>query len=156
MDLKMPGMDGLETIGRIRRQPACADIPIIVITANPSSEAETAALTAGANRLLAKPVDLDQLSACMAELLMPAQDGEAAACDGEPAMIPPPADVLDRLLDHARAGNLRAIRKEVPAIAAMGAQYETFAGRLDALAATYQSPAVLRLIEQYAQERTAA
>jgi hypothetical protein len=71
-------------------------------------------------------------------------------------LIPPPADVLDRLLDLARAGNLRAIRKELPAIVAAGPQYEAFTVRLDALAATYQSPAVLRLIEQYAHERTAA
>ncbi len=156
MDLKMPVMDGLEAVGRIRRLAASTEVPVIVITANPSPEAEAAALSAGASRLLAKPVDLDQLTACMAELLTPARDGAEPACDGEPVMIPPPPDALDRLLDYARAGNLRAIRKEVPTIAAMGAQYEAFAGRLDALAATYQSPAVLRLIEQYAQERTAA
>jgi signal transduction histidine kinase/CheY-like chemotaxis protein len=156
MDLKMPVMDGLEAIGRLRGRPATADIPVIVVTANPSHDAEAAALSAGANRLLAKPVDLDQLNACMAELLKPGKNEAVPTADSEPVVIPPPADVLDRLLDLARSGNLRAIRKEVPAIVAMGRQYEAFSVRLDALAATYQSPAVLRLIEQYAHKRTAA
>jgi signal transduction histidine kinase len=83
-------------------------------------------------------------------------DDATPANDPNAALVPPPSDVLDRLLDFARAGNLRAIRKELPAIVAAGPQYEAFTVRLDALAATYQSPAVLRLIEQYAHERTAA
>ncbi len=70
--------------------------------------------------------------------------------------LAPDSETLARLLDLARAGNLRAIRKEIPAIRALGPQYHGFAERLDALAAAYQSPAVLRLIEQHAQERTAA
>ncbi len=83
-------------------------------------------------------------------------DVDTPANNADAPLIPPPADVLDRLLDLARAGNLRAIRKELPAIVAAGSQYEAFTVRLDALTATYQSPAVLRLIEQYAHERTAA
>ena len=81
---------------------------------------------------------------------------EAASVDAAPAMTAPHGDVLARLLDLARAGNLRAIRKEIPAIQALGSEYHSFAERLDALAAAYQSPAVLRLIEQYAQQGDAA
>ena len=71
-------------------------------------------------------------------------------------MVAPAQEVLDRLLGLARAGNLRAIRKEIPAIQAMGPQYAPFAERLDALAAAYQSPAVLRLIEQCTEQGRAA
>ncbi len=157
MDVEMPVMGGLEAVSRLRDRPTTATTPIIVLTANPSQEAETAALSAGANRLLPKPVDLDVLTACITGLLSAGDDVKAAPVnDAEAVLIAPPADVLDRLLDFARAGNLRAIRKELPMIVALGPQYEPFAVRLDALAATYQSPAVLRLIEQYAYERTAA
>ncbi|MBW8883101.1 MAG: hypothetical protein JF615_17280, partial [Asticcacaulis sp.] len=76
--------------------------------------------------------------------------------EGEAALVAPAGEALERLLVLARAGNLRAIRKEIPAIKALGPQYLAFAERLDALAAAYQSPAVLRLIEHSAQERTAA
>jgi len=73
----------------------------------------------------------------------------------EPLVAPLDAH-LEHLLSLARAGNLRAIRKEVPEIIAAGDQYRRFAERLDALAAGYQSPAVLRLIEDAAKERQAA
>ncbi len=73
-----------------------------------------------------------------------------------PTMTAPHGDVLAQLLSLARAGNLRAIRKEIPTIQALGPQYHSFAERLDALAAAYQSPAVLRLIEQHAQQGDAA
>ncbi len=75
---------------------------------------------------------------------------------GEAALVAPAQEILDRLLGLARAGNLRAIRKEIPAIQAMGPQYAPFAERLDALAAAYQSPAVLRLIEQCTEQGRAA
>jgi len=84
----------------------------------------------------------------------------AAEADAEPRaaqpLVAPAGEVLDRLHSLARAGNLRAIRKEIPIIRDMGPQYAAFAERLDALAAAYQSPAVLRLIEQCAEQGRAA
>ncbi|MGN6207089.1 sensor histidine kinase [Asticcacaulis sp.] len=71
-------------------------------------------------------------------------------------LVAPFGPQLDHLLFLARAGNLRAIRKAVPEIIAAGAEYRGFAERLDSLAAAYQSPAVLRLIEDAAKERDAA
>ena len=83
-------------------------------------------------------------------------DEARAAADAAQTLIAPAGEVLDRLHGLARAGNLRAIRKEIPAIQAMGPQYSAFAERLDTLAAAYQSPAVLRLIEQCAEQGRAA
>ncbi|OYW82017.1 MAG: hypothetical protein B7Z26_04120 [Asticcacaulis sp. 32-58-5] len=78
-----------------------------------------------------------------------------SAFDAAQSLRAPEGEQMIRLLALARAGNLRAIRKEVPLIESLGPPYHPFAARLDALAASYQSPAVLRLIEQYAQERAA-
>jgi signal transduction histidine kinase len=75
--------------------------------------------------------------------------------DSEP-MIAPVGPQLEQLLVLARAGNLRAIRKLIPEIIAAGREYRVFAERLDLLAAGYQSPAVLRLIEEYTKEKDAA
>ncbi len=153
MDMKMPVLDGSEAIRRIRTR-ATRHVPVIAITANPSPEAEAKALAAGADRLLAKPVDLDTLYQLMADLL----ETSAAAGDAapQPPIVVPQGEIYDRLLALAREGNLRAIRKEIPEILALGPQYTAFATRLDALAAAWQSPAVLRLIEQGAEERSAA
>jgi signal transduction histidine kinase len=90
--------------------------------------------------------------AAPAVLEAPVTPSDAAA----DSMVAPAGETLERLLVLSRTGNLRAIRKEIPAIAALGPQYRPFAERLDALCAAYQSPAVLRLVEQVAQERTVA
>jgi signal transduction histidine kinase len=71
-------------------------------------------------------------------------------------MVAPSTIILERLLGYARAGNLRAIRREIPDIIAGGKQFEPFAERLDELAARYQSPAVLRLIEKYTEQSKVA
>lgn len=56
IDLRMPVMGGLETLRRLRTRPGSHELPIIAITAAPSSELAAATRSAGADRLLAKPI----------------------------------------------------------------------------------------------------
>jgi signal transduction histidine kinase/DNA-binding NarL/FixJ family response regulator len=153
MDLRMPVMDGLDAMRAIRKDAELSAVPVIALSANPSPEKEALAIQAGANRLLPKPVDLAALAAVMAELLSP---GNSPAVSDEPVMVAPPAEVMAHLLALARAGNLRAIRKEIPVIAAEHPHSSAFMARLDSLCAAYQSPAVLRLIELHSEDRAAA
>lgn len=82
----------------------------------------------------------------------PAKDAGGAA---SAPIVAPSGELHDRLLLLAREGNLRGLRKELPAVLALGPQYKPFADRLDTLACAYQSPAVLRLIETSAQDTAA-
>src|SRR5215831_8200905 len=59
LDLKMPGIDGLELYRRIRT--ISADTVAIVVTAYASSATATSVLGAGAWKILSKPVNLPQL-----------------------------------------------------------------------------------------------
>ena len=62
MDLRMPGMDGLEAIGHIRaRADVKGDLPIIVVTADAASDLRVRCLTGGADELLLKPVAMEEL-----------------------------------------------------------------------------------------------
>ncbi len=62
MDLRMPGMDGLEAIGRIRARPdAKSNLPIIVITADAATDLRARCLARGADDLLLKPVAMEGL-----------------------------------------------------------------------------------------------
>ncbi|WP_374571895.1 ATP-binding protein [Phenylobacterium sp.] len=71
MDLHMPVMDGLTAIREIRRfeARAAARTPIIVISANASSEDREASAEAGADRHIAKPVRAEELFGVIAEVL---------------------------------------------------------------------------------------
>ena len=62
MDLQMPGMDGLEATGEIRRRASVGvQIPIIALTANALPEDHERCLQAGMNLFLTKPVSRDDL-----------------------------------------------------------------------------------------------
>ena len=63
MDIQMPVMNGYDAATKIRRMddPQKADIPIIAMTANAFSEDRQAALDAGMNDHVAKPINMNVL-----------------------------------------------------------------------------------------------
>jgi len=66
-DLRLPGMDGLEMIQRIRRLDA--QIPVIVMTAFGTVENAVEAMKAGALDFLPKPFSMDHLMAVVSKSL---------------------------------------------------------------------------------------
>lgn len=76
VDLRMPGMDGIEVIRHIReRTDAKAGVPIIVVTADTAPDLRERCLAAGADDLLFKPVAMDALFDAMGRILARDQGG---------------------------------------------------------------------------------
>jgi putative two-component system response regulator len=69
LDVVMPGMDGFEVCRRIRRDPAAADVPVIMLTSMASRDDRLRAVDAGANDFIAKPVDETEFRIRSASLL---------------------------------------------------------------------------------------
>ena len=69
MDIQMPGIDGYETTRQIRamKNKDVANVPIIAMTANAFEEDKRAAIEAGMNDHVAKPVDVEVLCASLAK-----------------------------------------------------------------------------------------
>jgi len=70
MDLRMPRMDGFETIQQIRAMPETMAIPVIVISAWTNTQNDKRALEMGANRCITKPYDLEELVAAINEFIV--------------------------------------------------------------------------------------
>jgi len=61
LDLKMPGIDGFETLGRLRGLPYGKELPVLIITATDEDDLESRMEELGGNGLLRKPVDVNHL-----------------------------------------------------------------------------------------------
>jgi PAS domain S-box-containing protein len=78
-DLGMPGMDGFELIGRVRRSanPKVRRVPAAALTAYARSDDRAKALRTGFQLHLAKPVDPSELMAAIASLVQRATTSQA-------------------------------------------------------------------------------
>lgn len=68
-DYKMPAMDGIALIRRVRSISDCSDIPIIVVTVVEDVRVRYAALDAGATDFLSRPIDQHECRARCRNLL---------------------------------------------------------------------------------------
>ena len=77
----MPGVDGLEICRYLRRDPATADVPVVVVSANEEKAHQDEALLAGANYYIVKPAMFDDLQKALDQVMAPATPPEP----GKPA-----------------------------------------------------------------------
>lgn len=61
-DLAMPHLDGRALVRRIREDPRTRELPVIIMSADPSDDVADKSLRAGASFFLPKPLNLDALS----------------------------------------------------------------------------------------------
>lgn len=69
LDLRMPGMSGLEVCEQLKRDPATQAVPVIVVTAYGEVTHKEAALTRGADDFVTKPVNAGDLRARVSAML---------------------------------------------------------------------------------------
>jgi len=67
LDMMMPRRNGLEVLSALRREQPFAETAVIVLTAQPATREE--ALSAGADVVMVKPFEPDEISAAVEEVL---------------------------------------------------------------------------------------
>jgi DNA-binding response OmpR family regulator len=116
-------MDGLEAIRRLRQRPEFQELPIVAVSAGASRADAAQSLAAGANVVLAKPIDLSGLLSQIASLLnvewndvpgdtVSTEMGNAAAFNTalfNETLTAPPLQEIEGLLHLARLRDMRAI-----------------------------------------------
>lgn len=71
LDIMMPGIDGWETLSRLKEDPETKDIPVIIFTAREHSRGRQLAREMGAADYFQKPFEPDELIAIVEEHLVP-------------------------------------------------------------------------------------
>ncbi len=69
LDMMMPGIDGLETLRRLRQTAGLDQVPVIVVSAGQEFDLQDRLQQAGGAALLPKPISMDQLQAKIDECL---------------------------------------------------------------------------------------
>jgi len=82
MDMSLPNIDGVEATQLIRSHSTIAKIPIIFLTGRAEPARRRAALEAGCNDFLVKPIHLDNMLTTVARWLEPDGDGRYPRGDG--------------------------------------------------------------------------
>jgi CheY-like chemotaxis protein len=62
LDLKLPKVDGLEVLRRVRSDPRTRLIPVVVLTSSKEQEDVVRSYSLGANAYVRKPVDFTQFA----------------------------------------------------------------------------------------------
>jgi two-component system, cell cycle response regulator DivK len=58
MDIQLPGIDGVEALGRLRGDPATREIPVIAVTASAMKQDRDRIMEAGFDDYQRKPLDI--------------------------------------------------------------------------------------------------
>jgi PleD family two-component response regulator len=61
LDINMPGVDGIEILAYLRREPRLSSVPVVIITSDDQPETRQKVMQLGAQAILIKPVTLDTL-----------------------------------------------------------------------------------------------
>ena len=69
MDIRLPGIDGLEATRRLKSDPSTEGIPIIAVTAHAMPEDEARILAAGCQAYLSKPLRFAEFISVVNDLL---------------------------------------------------------------------------------------
>ena len=164
MDLAMPGIDGWETIRRIRAQQLAPGVPIAVVSANAFDKGLDNDAGIAAADFIVKPVRLHELLAWLGDRLhlrwVPLAEAEPAAAPK--AVVPmrrlptaaaeaapghlPRAELLARLDEPIQLGHYRGVLQALDTLQAEQPQAAAFVERLRTLAGEFQFDTMARLI----------
>jgi CheY-like chemotaxis protein len=69
LDIGLPGLDGWEVLRRMRQDPRCGRVPVLVLTAHAQEEYRLEADRRGADAFMTKPFEPEALRAAIGRLL---------------------------------------------------------------------------------------
>ncbi len=160
MDLAMPGIDGWETIRRLRRLPATATVQVAVVSANAFDKGLENDVGITAADFITKPVRHSELLDWLEQRLQlqwtgtpPGTSPSASSPPDAAALVPPPPEQIAELREAAALGYYRGVLQQLDRIQGQRPECSPWVDRARALARSYDFGAILALLDA-PQEKT--
>lgn len=140
MDLAMPGIDGWETIRRIR-QTRHHKVPVLVVSANAFEKNSDNDVGVTADRFITKPVNICELQECIGRSLAltwifhDAPVNPPVVQDGP--LVYPPVEWIDELRQYVESGYLKGILQTLDRLNESSGVYRKFSDTARRLAGMF-------------------
>ncbi|MEM7344225.1 MAG: response regulator [Chloroflexota bacterium] len=155
LDIMMPDINGVAVTQQLRGHVDLQDLVIIATSASVFEKDRRAALEAGCNAFLPKPIDAQKLFMLLeSQLDLTWLYRSAPDTDESPSeIIAPPPEVLAALLALAHQGNITGLRKQVAQLKNQGDLFTPFVEHLNQLIAGFEDEKIANFIEHYISAR---
>ncbi|WP_375539731.1 ATP-binding protein [Tolypothrix sp. LEGE 11397] len=157
-DLMMPVMNGFEFITQLRQVSQFGNTAVIASSASVFETDQYKSIDAGANAFLPKPIDAEMLLELLRKYLLlqwiyddASKDNIAsvnATPDNQEDIIPPNNEVLHKLLELVRDGDIEGIIEIAHQISMFDEKFNNFAQRITHFASNFQ----IKLLEEFVQQ----
>ncbi|MBV6624370.1 MAG: CHASE2 domain-containing protein [Rivularia sp. (in: Bacteria)] len=168
LDLAMPNMDGFELMVKLQANAQTSSIPIIVSSASVFDADKQRSLAAGAKSFLPKPLQVEELTKTLENLLklewiydtansnlgneiqsqisVPSTNQKELI---EAQIIPPSEEIVQQLYHLAMMGDIPAIEGILKEILAQDKQLLGFANEITKLTASFQTAKIRKFLKQF-------
>ncbi|BEU28185.1 sigma-54 dependent transcriptional regulator [Paraburkholderia caribensis] len=120
LDFRLPGIDGLAVLEKLRDMDRVAQIPVVMLTAHANSDNTIGAMRLGAFEHLTKPVGREDIARLLKRVFVASPiSGAAAGGTSVPPTFDEPDDAMPRLLGISES--MREVQKRIGRAAASDA-----------------------------------
>jgi CheY-like chemotaxis protein len=156
MDIRMPGIDGVETRRRLVAEHGAGAFKVVAVTASAFDHQRQQYLDEGFDAFIDKPFPRERLYACLAELLGVTYEYREAAPAAAPwdeaelKRVEVPAALYRELATALKIHSVTQLEKHLPQLENLGADGVLLAARLRSLGRQYDMAAMKATLAQYA------
>jgi CheY-like chemotaxis protein len=152
LDIRMPGMDGIQTLRRLREKPSWGKVKVVAISASVLEHERRAFLGAGFDDFLDKPFRFEGVCEKLARQLgvvFEYEEEQEEGTDWQGLVLP--QELVSRLHSAAELYSVTDIEDHLGELEGLGEGHQRLAAHLRDLNQRQDMEAILRLLDQLGQ-----
>ncbi len=154
MDLFMPVKNGFEAVKELKEREDTCHIPVIAISASVNEEFRDKSIKAGFIDFIPKPVDTDKLFSMLGEFLGIEWIYAKDPVPDRGKITPPPGEVLIKMLETVKMGNIAEVEKMADRIKEENDLYSQFSEKMKYLARNFEIKTMVSLLNQFLENNS--